>query len=167
MKRTKLSNAAKLSFVGTTYVCHVHDIDNQNRLILFEKQEKMCNKERGFEDGTMFKVPRSFDFFIKAAGEVNSDYSKITKLALYKTLKNADSESKSRSQLSKLIMQEVMDLTIEDHGIDDDAESIEDIVAQVKQVQLLRSHIIFPFENEIVQVVTETRSVLYETASMD
>jgi hypothetical protein len=53
----------------------------------------MFYKERISHDGTIFKVPRSFDFFIKGATEVNTKTTKIKKLALYRTLKKADSES--------------------------------------------------------------------------
>jgi hypothetical protein len=106
MKKAKLSNAPKLSFVGTTYLCHAHCIGSQTRHIAFEKHDKMLDKgrgfhdetifevlERGFHDGTIFKVPRSFDFFIKGAREVNINFRNITNLALYRTLKKADSES--------------------------------------------------------------------------
>jgi hypothetical protein len=51
----------------------------------------MLDKESGIEDRTIFKVPRSFVFFIKGAREVKTIFTKITKLALYRTWKKADS----------------------------------------------------------------------------
>jgi hypothetical protein len=73
MKKAKLSNAPKLSFVGTTYLCHDHGIGSQTRHITFEKHDKMLGNERGFHNGTIFKVPRSFNFFIKG-GIKRSEY---------------------------------------------------------------------------------------------
>jgi hypothetical protein len=67
MKKAKLYNAPTLSFFGTTYVCHAHGIGRQTLHITFAKHEQMLGKERGFHDGTIFKVPRSFDFFIKGS----------------------------------------------------------------------------------------------------
>jgi hypothetical protein len=64
----------------------------------------------------------------------------------------------------KLILQEVMEIIIEDHGVDNIYQSIQDIIEEVKYLQLSRSHVILSFEKEIVQVVTETRSVLYKMA---
>jgi hypothetical protein len=55
--KAKLSaNAPTLSFVGKTYLCHDHGIGIQTRHIAFEKKYKMLGKERGFHDGTIFKV---------------------------------------------------------------------------------------------------------------
>jgi hypothetical protein len=127
----------------------------------------MLGKDRGFHDGTIFNVPRSFDFFIKGEREVNTKITKITNLALYRTLKKADSESQSRSQLVKLILQEVMEIIIEDHGVDNMKQSIQDVVEEVKYLQLLRSNVMLSFKKEIVQVVTEARTVLYEFASRE
>jgi hypothetical protein len=67
MKKEKLSNAPKLSFVGTTYHCHGHGIGSQTHHIVFEKHEKILDKGRVFHNGTIFKVPRSFNLFIKGA----------------------------------------------------------------------------------------------------
>jgi hypothetical protein len=72
----------------------------------------MLEKERVIKDRTIFKVPRSFNLFIKGAREVNINFLKITNLALHRTLKKADSESQSQSQLVKLILQEVMEIII-------------------------------------------------------
>jgi hypothetical protein len=176
MKKAKLFNAPPLSFVGTTYIYHDHEIGIETRHIAFEMHEKMLDKERGFHDGTIFKVlergfhdgtifkvPWSFYFFIKGAREVNINFMKITNI--YITLKKADSESHSRSQLMKLILQEVMEIIIEDHGVDNTNQSIQDVIEEVKYLQFLRSHVIISFGKDIVQVVTETRSVLYEMAS--
>jgi hypothetical protein len=80
MKKAKLSNASTLFL---TYLCHDYGIGSQTCQLTFEKHEKMLDKERGFHDGTIFKVPRSFDFFIKGAREVNKNFTKITHLALY------------------------------------------------------------------------------------
>jgi hypothetical protein len=49
---------------------------------------------------------------------VNINFTKITNLALYRTLKKTDLESQSNSQLVKLILQEVMEIVIEDHGVE-------------------------------------------------
>jgi hypothetical protein len=168
MKKAKLSDKAPiLSFVRTTYLCHSHGIGSQTRHIEFEKHEKMFGKERGIHDGTIFKVPRSFDFSIKGTRQVNNKSMKITNLDLYRTLKKADSESQSRSQLMKLILQEVMGIIIEDHGVHNMKQSIQDIVEEVKYLQLIRSHVILSFDKDIVQFVTETRSVLYEMSSTE
>jgi hypothetical protein len=75
-------------------------------------------KRKGIPRRTIFKVPRSFDFFIKGAREVNIKFTKITNLALYRTLKKADSEFQSQSQLVKFTLQEVMGIIIEDHGVE-------------------------------------------------
>jgi hypothetical protein len=40
--------------------------------------------------------------------------------------------------------------------------SIQNAIGEVEDLQLLRSHVLLPFEKESVQVVTKTRSVLYE-----
>jgi hypothetical protein len=53
----------------------------------FEKHEKMLGKEREFHDGTIFKAPRSFNFFIKGAKELNINVTKITNLVVYRTLR--------------------------------------------------------------------------------
>jgi hypothetical protein len=105
------------SFVGTHYLCHAHGIGSQTQHIAFEKHDKILGKERGIHNGTIFKVPRSFNFFIEGARQVNKKTTKIINLALYRTLKKADSESQSRSQLVKLILQEVMEI-VEDHGVE-------------------------------------------------
>ena len=44
--------------------------------------------------------------------------------------------------------------------------SIQEIIEEVKYLQHLRPHVTLSFEKEIVQVVTETHSVLYEMAKM-
>jgi hypothetical protein len=46
-------------------------------------------------------------------------------------------------------------------------KSIQDFIEEVEYLQLLRSHVIFSFEKEFVQVVIETRSVLYEMSSTE
>jgi hypothetical protein len=92
----------------------------------------MLGKERGIHDGTIFKVPKNFDLFIKGARHLNKKIMKITNLALCKTLKKADSESQFRSQLVKLILQEVTEIVIEDHGVDNMKQSIQDVVEEVK-----------------------------------
>jgi hypothetical protein len=119
MKKAKLSDhAPKVSLDGTTYLWHAHAIGIKTRHVAFEKHEKMLGKERGIQYGTIFKDPRSFDFFIKGAREVNINFTKIKNLTLYRTLKKSDLESQSRSQLVKIILQEVMEIVIEDHGVD-------------------------------------------------
>jgi hypothetical protein len=107
----------------------------------------MLGKERVFHNGTIFK--------------------NITNLDLYRTLKKADSESQSRSQCVKLILQEVMEIIIEDHGVDNMKQSTQDLIEEVKYLQLLMSHVMLSFEKEIVQVVTEIHSVLYEMESTE
>jgi hypothetical protein len=60
MKKAKLSaNAPTLALVGTIYHCHSHGIESQTCHIAFENHDKMLSKEKGFQDGTIFKVPRS------------------------------------------------------------------------------------------------------------
>jgi hypothetical protein len=66
-----------------------------------------------------------------------------------------------------VILKEVMEIGIEDNGVENMKQSIQYAVEEVKYLQLLRSHVILSFEKEIVQVVTETRSVLYEMASTE
>jgi hypothetical protein len=56
---------------------------------------------------------------------------------------------------------------IEDHGVDNMKQCIQYIIEEVTYLKLLRSHVIFSFEKEIVQVVTETHSVMYEMASTE
>jgi hypothetical protein len=90
MKKANMSNVTKLSFVGTAYLWHANGIGSQSRHIAFKKHEKIIDKERGIEDGTTFNIPRSFNFFIKGAREVNINFMKITNLAVYRTLKKAD-----------------------------------------------------------------------------
>jgi hypothetical protein len=101
----------------------------------------MFDTERGFHE-----VPRSFDFFIKGAREVYINFTKIMNIALYIIPKKADSESQSRSQLVKLILQGIMEIIIEDRGVDNMNQSIQDITAEFKYLQLLRSHVILSFE---------------------
>jgi hypothetical protein len=96
---------------------------------------------------------------------VNIKFTKITNLALYRNLKKADSEFQSRSQLVKLTLQEVMGIIIEDHGVENMIQSTQDIIEEVKYLQLLRSDQILFFEMGSVQLVTETHSVLYEITS--
>jgi hypothetical protein len=98
---------------------------------------------------------------------VTINFTKIRNMALYRTLKKADLESQSQSQLVKIILQEVMEIIIEDHGVENMKRSIQDVIEEVKYLQLLSSHVILSFEKEIVQVVIETRSVLYEMASTE
>jgi hypothetical protein len=98
---------------------------------------------------------------------VNIQFTKITNLALYRTLKKAHSEFQSQSQLVKLTLQEVMGIIIEDHGVENMIQSIQDIIEEVKYLQLLRSDQILFFEMGSVQLVTETHSVLYEMASTE
>jgi hypothetical protein len=86
---------------------------------------------------------------------------------VYRTLNKDDSEYQPRSQVVKLILQEVMEIVIEDHGVENMKQSIRDVIEGVKYLQLLRSHVILSFGKEFVQVVAETRSVLYEMASTE
>jgi hypothetical protein len=63
-----------------------------------------------------------------------------------------------------------MEIIIEDHGVHgvyNMNQSIQDMIEEVKYLQLLRYHVILSFEKEIVQAVTETPSVLYEMASTE
>jgi hypothetical protein len=55
-----------------------------------------------------------------------------------------------------------MEFNIEDQGVEHMHQSIQDVLEGVKYLQLLRSHVMLSFDKEIVQVVTETRSVLYD-----
>jgi hypothetical protein len=43
----------------------------------------------------------------------------------------------------KLIIQEVMEIIIEDHGTDNMEQSIQYIIEEAKYLQLLRSHVTF------------------------
>jgi hypothetical protein len=59
------------------------------------KSMRNCSAKNGIQDGTIFKVPKSFDLFIKGAREININFTKITNLALYRILKKSDLESQS------------------------------------------------------------------------
>jgi hypothetical protein len=76
MKKAKLSTPPKLSFVVTTFLCYNHGIGSTIHHISFEKHDKVHGKERGFEDGAIFKFPRSFDLFIKGARETDKNFTK-------------------------------------------------------------------------------------------
>jgi hypothetical protein len=43
----------------------------------------------------------------------------------------------------------------------------QDIRDGVKNLQLIRAHISFPFDTDIFQVITETQCVLYELSMLD
>jgi hypothetical protein len=44
--------------------------------------------------------------------------------------------------------------------------TIQDVRNGVKELQLLRAQLSFPFEMEIIQVITETQCVLYENSML-
>jgi archaellum component FlaC len=77
-------------------------------------------------------------------------------------LKRSGSGSQSHNQLLKIILQE--DIIFKEGGLDIMDGSIQDVIDEVEELQLLRSLVSFSFKKEIIQGVTEIRSILYEVA---
>jgi hypothetical protein len=75
--------------------------------------------ERGFEDETIFIVPKIFYFFLRGERRVSDDFRKISDLAIYHSIKKTKIFGPfidpSRSQLLKLILDEAMEIIIENH----------------------------------------------------
>jgi hypothetical protein len=72
-KKAKLPNALKLSFIGTTYLCHAHGIGSKTHHVIFEKHEKVLYKERGLSS----RFLGVSTFLIEGAREVNINFRKI------------------------------------------------------------------------------------------
>jgi hypothetical protein len=78
------------------------------------------------------------------------DFWKITDLEIYRSIKKYGREDQSRSQLSKLIMEESMEIVIENHGEKKLYGTIQDVRNGVKELQLLRAKVSFPFDTAII-----------------
>jgi hypothetical protein len=151
--------------IKTTFLCLVENIEiPHNHNICFHKPENIGTrcKEKGSEDNIFFIVPKMFDFFIRGERRVAYDFRKITDLAIYLSIKKSGPDDQSRSQLSKLILEEAMEIVIENHGENKLDGTIQDVRNGVKELQLLGAQVPFPFETEIIQVITETQCVLYD-----
>jgi hypothetical protein len=101
--------------IKTTFLCHAKNIETpQNRSIFFLKPENigMTHKEKGFEDKTLFIVPKMFAFFIRGEKYVTYNFQKITDLAVYRSIKKSGPDDQSRSQLLKLIVEEAREILI-------------------------------------------------------
>jgi hypothetical protein len=62
--------------VPITFLCQAENIESlQNCSIFFLKPENIGTrfKERGFEDTTLFIVPKMFDFFIRGERRVHKE----------------------------------------------------------------------------------------------
>jgi hypothetical protein len=151
--------------VPITFLFQVENIESpQNRSIFFLKPENIGKrrKERGFEDKTLFTVPKMFDFFIRGEIRVAFYFRKITDLAIYRYINKSDTDDQSRSQPLKLILEEAMEITIENRGENKLDGTIQDVINCVKELQLLMAQVPFPFEMEIFQMITESQCILYE-----
>jgi hypothetical protein len=146
--------------IKTRFLCLAEYVES----LFFYKLDKIVTRriEIGFEDETLFIVTQRFDFFIRGERHVVYDFRNITDLAIYRSIKKYGSEDQSRYQILKNILEEGMGIVIENHGEKKLDGTIQDVRNGVKELQLLRSQVSFPFEMAIVQLITETQCVLYE-----
>ena len=150
---------------STIFLCLAQNVDSEEkRHIFFDEPQCIGPRqiERGFEDGTLFYVPKMYDFFIRGERRVAYDFLKITDFAIYGSIMKSRSEEKSRSQLLEIIVKDAMEIVIESHRAKKLKGTMKDVREGVKDLQILRANISFPFETEIIQVITETQGVLYE-----
>jgi hypothetical protein len=66
----------------------------------------------------------------------------------------------------KLVLEEATEIVIKNHREKKLDGTIQDVRDGVKELQLLRARVPFPFETDIIQVITEIQCVLYDHSIM-